>query len=169
MTPIAIRPATVADMPFLWNMLFESVFISDDERAAWRRDPQPPPELRRYLQGWGRRGDAGVVAQDSNGIRVGAAWYRLFDPSDRGHGILAYPDVPELAIAVEPQHRGRRIGGDLLEALARTARDAGLEHLMLSVDPDNARAVRLYERVGFKLVDTEDPARGTSVIMQLHL
>jgi hypothetical protein len=29
--------------------------------------------------------------------------------------------------------------------------------------------VRLYERAGFDLVDTDDPARGTSLIMQLDL
>jgi ribosomal protein S18 acetylase RimI-like enzyme len=40
---------------------------------------------------------------------------------------------------------------------------------MLSVDPDNVRAVRLYERAGFVLVDSADPARGTSLIMQLDL
>lgn len=169
MTPIKIRLATVADVPFLWDMLFESVFTTDDERAAWRRDPQPPPKLRRCLEAWGRRGDSGVVAQDTNGTRLGAAWYRLFGRSDRGNGILAHRDVPELAIAVVPEHRGRGIGGDLLVALARNAKDDGYERLMLSVDPENAPAVRLYERVGFTLVDTEDPARGTSLIMQLHL
>ena len=40
---------------------------------------------------------------------------------------------------------------------------------MLSVDPDNVRAVHLYERAGFDLVDTDDPARGTSLIMRLDL
>lgn len=78
MTPITIRPATVADVPFLWDMLFESSFTTDEARAAWRSDPPPPPELVKYLDGWGRRGDAGVVAQDGAGIRIGAAWYRLF-------------------------------------------------------------------------------------------
>jgi len=169
MTPVAIRPAIVADLPFLWDMLFESAFIADEERAAWRRDPQPPPELLRYLDAWGRPGDAGVVAQDAGGIRLGAAWYRLFRTSDRGNGILSHHNVPELAIAVEPDHRGRHIGGDLLAALARIAKDEGFEHLMLSVDPDNVRAVRLYERVGFTHLDTVDPARGTSLIMELHL
>jgi RimJ/RimL family protein N-acetyltransferase len=95
--------------------------------------------------------------------------HRLFEPPDRGHGILAHPGVPELAIALVPEHRGRHIGGDLLEALAQKAREDGHKRLMLSVDPDNARAVRPYERVGFKLVDIDDEARGTSLIMELLL
>ena len=169
MTPITIRPATVADVPFMWDMLFESAFTSDEARAVWRSDPQPPPELMKYLDGWGRRGDAGVIAQDADGASIGAAWYRLFGTADRGDGIMAERNVPELAIAVDPQHRGRRIGGDLLAALGRRARDDGYERLTLSVDPANFRALRLYERAGFALVDTEDPARGTSLIMQLDL
>lgn len=167
--PVTIRPAIAADVPFLWDMLFESAFTTDEARAAWRRDPQRPPGLVKYLDGWGRHGDAGVVAQDGDGTPVGAAWYRLFTAADRGDGILALPDVPEIAIAVEPEHRGRHIGGDLLAALARRAKDDGYGRLMLSVDPRNERALRLYRRAGFVLVDTDDPARGTSLIMQLAL
>ena len=84
MTPITIRSATAADVPFLWDMLFESAFTTDEARAAWRSDPQPPPELVKYLDGWGRRGDAGVVALGDGRTPVGAAWYRLFDAADRG-------------------------------------------------------------------------------------
>lgn len=169
MTPLTIRPAIVADVPFMWDMLFESAFTTDEARAAWRSDPQPPPELMKYLDGWGRLGDAGVIAQDEDGASVGAAWYRLFGVEERGDGIMAEPNVPELAIAVEPEHRGRRIGEDLLAALAAHARADRFEHLLLSVDPANTRAVRLYERVGFTLVETDDPARGTSLIMRLDL
>jgi ribosomal protein S18 acetylase RimI-like enzyme len=169
MSPIAIRTATAADLPFLWDMLFESAFTTDEARAAWRRDPPRPPELVKYLDGWGRQGDAGVVAQEAGGTPVGAAWYRIFADGDRGAGVLAPANVPELAIAVEPEHRGRRIGGDLLAALARRAKDDGYGRLVLSVDPRNERALRLYRRAGFTLVDTDDPARGTSLIMQLEL
>lgn len=169
MTPITIRPATAADLPFLWDMLFESAVTTEEARAVWRRDPQLPPELVKYLNGWGRPGDAGVLAQDRDGTRIGAAWYQLFGAADRGDGIVAKRNVPELTIAVASEHRGRRIGGDLLAALARRVRDDGYARLMLSVDPANVRALRLYERAGFTLVDTEDPARGTSLMMQLVL
>ena len=166
---VSIRPATVADLPFLWSMLFESAFTTDEQRALWRRDPQHPPELAKYLAGWIRSGDSGVIAELADGTPMGAAWYRLFDASDRGDGIMAEPNVPELAIAIEPEHRGRRIGEDLLTALARTANVAGFARLLLSVDPANERALSLYTRIGFTLVETEDPARGTSLIMQLAL
>ena len=33
------------------------------------------PSSSGYLDGWGRRGDAGFVAQDVDGIPLGAAWY----------------------------------------------------------------------------------------------
>ncbi len=169
MTPISIRPANVADVPFMWDMLFESAFTTDEARAAWRSDPQPPAELMKYLDGWGRPGDAGVIAEDPDGASIGAAWYRLFTSGDRGDGIMAESNVPELAIAVESQHRGHRIGEDLLTALATRARAGRFEHLLLSVDPANTRAIRLYDRIGFTLVETEDPARGTSLIMRLDL
>ena len=150
-------------------MLFESAFTTDAQRTAWRSEPQHPPELAKYLDGWIRAGDTGFIAEDRDGTPVGAAWYRLFDTNDRGDGVMAEPNVPELAIAIEPEHRGRRIGEDLLTALAQTAQDAGYRHLMLSVDAANQRAIRLYTRLGFTLVETEDPARGTSLIMQLNL
>jgi ribosomal protein S18 acetylase RimI-like enzyme len=159
MSPVTIRPATAADLPFLRDMLFESAFTTGEARAAWRRDPQLPPELGKYLDSWGRPGDAGVVAHDDNGAPVGAAWYRLFAADDRGDGILAPRNVPEIAMAVESEQRGRHIGGDLLAALAECARDDGYACLMLSVDPRNERALRLYRRAGFTLVETGDPAR----------
>jgi ribosomal protein S18 acetylase RimI-like enzyme len=167
--PITIRSATASDLTFLWNMLYESAWTTDAARAAWRADPQPPRELRKYLDGWGRAGDAGVVAESSDGECAGAAWYRLFAAADRGDGIFAEPNVPELAIAVEPHFRGRGIGAALLAALIRRAGDDSYQRMMLSVDPENARARRLYDRLGFTLIDTDDPAAGTSLMMEIAL
>ena len=141
MPPPAIRPATIADIPFLWDMSFEAAFIPDDERAAWRGAPEPPAELVKYLDGWGRRGDAGVVAEDIDGTALGAAWYRLFAESDRGNGILAPRDVrssrsrscPSIAVATSAATSWRGW---------RRRRRTVVSALML-VDPANVRAVRL--------------------------
>ena len=156
MPPPAIRPATIADIPFMWDMSFEAAFIPDDERAGWRGAPSHRPTVK-YLDGWGRRGDAGVIAEDTDGTALGAAWYRLFAESDRGNGILAHRDVPELAIAIVPEHRGRQIGRDLLAALAETARVDGYRPLLLSVDPANVPRRAALRRMGFVNMTTQNP------------
>lgn len=160
-----LRPATVEDLPFLWDMLFESAFTTEEQRAAWRRDPVHPPELRKYLDGWIRPGDAGFVAVDDAGVPAGAAWYRIFTPDERGDGVIARQRVPELAIAVEPRCRRHGVGAMLMRALARAAAAAGFTTLMLSVDPVNAPALALYAHEGYVREPTDDPAAGTSWIM----
>jgi GNAT superfamily N-acetyltransferase len=112
------------------------------------------PQLRRYFVGWGRPGDAGVVAVTADGARLGVAWYRLFPAEEPGFGFIAV-DVPELAMGVVAEARGRGIGGALLDALL--AREQGFRALSLAVDRQNP-ARRLYERKGFRDAGTSDPA-----------
>jgi ribosomal protein S18 acetylase RimI-like enzyme len=159
-----LRPAAAADQPFLERMLHAT--------ANW--DPTPPfrsladvlgdPASAAYLDGWGRPGDAGVVAEDGGGRPIGAAWYRLFPASEPGHG---YVDAatPEMAIAVDAEHRGRGIGAALMDALAGRALAAGLCALSLSVALANSRAIALYERHGFRRVAVE----GRSLTMRARL
>ncbi len=145
-----VRAATAADLPFLQAMLYEA--------ATWRPEAQPPPveavladpHAARYLSGWGRDGDAGVVGAEDR--PVGAAWFRLFPADEPGYGFVA-SDVPELSIGVVAESRGRGIGTQLLDALVEVARADGQRAISLSVEPDNP-ARRIYERAGFvRVVD----------------
>ncbi|HLJ68665.1 MAG TPA: GNAT family N-acetyltransferase [Chloroflexota bacterium] len=143
---IAIRPALPTDYDFLRLVLVEAAF--------WRQDgPRPPvdealarPGLARYLDGWGRPGDSGVVAE-ADATPVGAAWYRLFDSAEPGYGFVA-PEIPELTVAVLREWRGRGAGTALLQALIERCRIEGRPALSLSVEWGNP-ARRLYERLGF--------------------
>jgi ribosomal protein S18 acetylase RimI-like enzyme len=126
-----------------------------DEEAAG----QPPPELSHYVSGFGREGDVGVIAR-ADGELAGGAWARRFRLGQAGYGFVA-EDVPELAIAVRPQYRGRGIGGSLIVALKRALADAGYSRVSLSVEPDNASR-RIYERAGFVRV-AEDGGAWTMV------
>ena len=142
-----IRPATGDDAALLRAMLYEA--------ARW--DPAGPrepieevladPVIRRYHDGWGRRGDAGVVSE-LEGSPVGAAWHRLFAAEAPGFGFLD-EQTPELSIAVAPLHRGKGIGSMLLRAAMAQAREAGFRTLSLSVAAHNP-ARRLYQRAGFE-------------------
>ena len=152
------------------DMLYEAATIGYVLRGVdppSRDDVLSQPSNAHYLDGWGRAGDAAVIAEDA-GERLGAAWYRQFTPDDRGNGIVAWRDVPEVAIAVAKEARGRGVGGALLRALLDAARDAGYARIVLSVDPMNP-AHRLYERVGFRDLPADDPHAGTSIIMAAEL
>jgi ribosomal protein S18 acetylase RimI-like enzyme len=147
-------------------MGWEATAVDAYMRALGRDAALATPHARRYLNGWGRPGDAGVVAISEDGQRLGAAWYRLFLADEPGWGFVAV-DVPELSIGVVGAARGRGVGGALLAARLELAREQGYRALSLSVDRQNP-ARRLYERLGFRDAGISDPA-DTSVTMIAHL
>ena len=54
-----------------------------------------------------------------------------------------------LTVEVVPAHRGKGIGGELLQRLEGSARREGARSIWLHVDQSNRGAIRLYERQGF--------------------
>src|SRR5262249_54705064 len=120
------------------------------------------PDLRVYVEGWPRRGDFGLIAEDA-GVAVGAAWYRTFAADSHGYGFID-GSTPEVAIAVQAGHRGRGVGTQLLRALIDHARLDGLAALSLSVEGDNP-ALAIYRRLGFEVVGRN----GSACTMRLAL
>ena len=148
-TSYEIRDYRPEDWEFLRDMSYEAAFWRTDVPRPLRDEALSDPDISRYLEGWGRPGDAAVVAvEPSSGNRVGAAWYRLMPEDAPGYGFVA-PEVPELSMGVAAASRGQGVGGALLEALFERARAEGFGALSLSVEDGNL-AVRLYERHGFE-------------------
>ena len=155
---LAFRIAAAGDEGVLVEMLYLAVFVAPGT-AAPPRSIVAQPELRRYVGGWGRPGDDGVIASSPTGDSMGAAWVRLWSRDEQGYGFV---DVrtPELSVAVRPEFRGQGIGTLLLQQILHRA-DHIHESVSLSVSLQNP-AVRLYERFGFaRLFDD-----GTSMIMR---
>ena len=143
---VVLRRGGAQDARFLRDMLVHAYY--------WRARV-PGSLVSRYVRGWGRPGDAAVIAL-VGGFPVGAAWFRVFPPAEPGYGFVD-ESTPELAIAVVPSKRGHGIGDELLQALIAKAKEAGYERLSLSVEPGNP-ARKLYERHGFEVVDEGDAA-----------
>lgn len=160
-----LRRATAADAAFIAEMLVEA--------ATWERPPgEPPcpvadllavPRVADYVEGWGRPGDEGFVAE-VDGEPAGACWYRRFTAERPGYGFLG-EEVPGLGLGVAPARRRRGLGSALLAATADLAREQGTRALGLSVSERNAVARRLYERACFTIVGRE----GDSLTMRLDL
>lgn len=158
---IRIRNATTTDEPFLWRMLGYAASDGDDERTA--DELRAEPALGCYLDGWGRRGDVGVVAvDDDDNSSIGAAWIRLFTTDRPGYGFIDEA-TPEMTIACLATYRGRGLGRDLIEALLDRARRVGFARVGLSVAQRNPRAKALYLSCGFRPVGA--PNEGGSVTL----
>ena len=140
-----VRRGGHQDVRFLRDMLHHAFY--------WRELDMSATPMR-YVRAWGRRGDTAVVALE-DGHPVGAAWYRLFPAHEPGFGHVD-ERTPELAIAVVPSKRGHGIGDALLTRLLEAAAGAGYESISLSVDSENAGAIRLYEKHGFQRTTDHD-------------
>lgn len=149
--PFSTRPAVQADGAFLADMVVEA--------ANWRQGGLRPrheilthPDHSRYVAGWMRPGDAGVVAVDEQEGSVGAAWYRVLPRTDPGLGYLA-TGVPELIIGVRPIWRAHGVGRTLLQRLCEQARADGHGRISLSVERGNF-AQTLYRSEGFAVTQS---------------
>jgi GNAT superfamily N-acetyltransferase len=141
-----IRRGNRQDVRFLKDMLRHAFY--------WRSGGTlEDSSLWRYVAGWGRRGDASVVALEG-GFPVGAAWYRLFDRDEPGFGFVD-EQTPEVSIAVVPSRRGHGIGSELLDALVGLAREQGYASLSLTV-ADDSPAMHVFQKQGFEKVEQAD-------------
>ena len=148
-----LRPVDIHDVRFLRDMLRHAYHWRLSEAAA-----ESP--VYRYVQNWGRPGDAGVVAMEGPHA-YGAAWFRLFSRDEPGFGFVD-EQTPELTIAVVPSRRGKGAGKELLEALLARARADGYHAVSLSAAPEQ---VPYYERFDFETVSESEHA----VTMLTHL
>lgn len=121
------------DEPHL-NLSRETFHITlEEEHAFLERVSSSPNDA--YLIALGGE------AEDERAI--GNIWVRGGFAAVRAH-------VVDLGVSVVPTHQGRGVGSRLIEAGLGWARERGdIVRVELSVDEDNAGAIRLYERFGF--------------------
>src|SRR5262245_66255270 len=101
------------------QMLYEAANRPGEDWPPFEESMAEPGNHRFWIDLMLRPTDVGVIAE-LDGTPIGACWARQFlkderRPSDE-------PGVPELAIAVEAAHRGRRAGASLRAAANRRRR-----------------------------------------------
>lgn len=146
-----IRKLEKHDIPFLWDMLYESAFVPEGQKP-FPRTILDEPSVSKYVDGWGEQsGDIGLIAEIDK-QPIGATWLRLFDEAQRGYGD---DETPEIGMAILKEFRGKGIGKSLMHVLETQAKKYGYQKLCLSVDPRNPTH-RLYEQFGYVRVGWYD-------------
>ena len=128
--------------------------VNDWERVGRligsRRDPFTEQQERQWVQKkLAKRTPIFSMLEKDTGAFIGNV--ELMDVTD-GAG--------ELGIAITAAMQDRGYGTEAVAAMVRYGMDRlGLSRIFLKVFPDNARAIRVYEKCGFREYDrTEDDA-----------
>lgn len=130
-------------------MLYQAIFVAD-KTIVLPREIIEEPELRIYIQDFGKTGDYCLVAEQS-GKLLGAIWVRFIN----AYGFVDN-ETPELSMAVLEEHRGNGIGEKLLSAMIERLKDKQLKQVSLSVDRENY-AYGFYIKHGFaNYLESED-------------
>jgi ribosomal protein S18 acetylase RimI-like enzyme len=134
-----IRPATLDDLATLVDFVVaeareaEDRPLDRDQVSQAVRAALENPHLARYwlLEGGGGEVDGAIAAvTEWSDWRNAAYWWIQF-------------------VFLRPEARGRGHLESLVGELERVARSLGAPELRLYVHPDNARAIRAYEKLGF--------------------
>jgi RimJ/RimL family protein N-acetyltransferase len=169
MTTFAFTRMTLADLPTLRDWLLRPHVREwwgdpDEEVASVRdmiegRDTTEPyffaidGKTHGYIQAWY------VADQINPEMLAGYPWLTLLPKEAVG---------VDLTIA-EPDHLSRGIGSAVLTAFVRGLRQRGHATIIIDPDPANLRAVRAYEKAGFRIIPDLVGKTDDSLLMQHHL
>lgn len=138
---LKVREIKPTEYLFLKEMLYQAIFVADD-KVVLPREIIEEPDLKKYIQDFGQKGDFCLVAEQQEKL-LGAIWIRLIN----GYGFVD-SETPELSMAVVSEHRGKGIGKLLLNTLIESIKNDRFKRISLSVDKDNF-AHGIYKRHGF--------------------
>lgn len=137
--------AAEKDTHFMEKILLEAArasgeFIEPDKLDSF-------PDTARYVRGWPREKELGIVAKTKYGVSVGVAWICLFSHLEEigSDGLIP----PEITVGVLEEYRNLGLGDRLMQGLYSLAKCKGWKHLSLGVHKDNNYARRLYDKHGW--------------------
>jgi len=136
----------------------ELAVIGELRLAAYRADgflapdSDYAPRLREL--GWDGLGAVLVAVDSDGGPPLGTVMLQTWP--NAGHVVQGPGEGEIRALAVWPEAQGAGVGRALLTAVIDRAAREGINHLVLSTQPDMKAAHHLYENAGFRRLPERD-------------
>jgi aminoglycoside 6'-N-acetyltransferase len=151
------RPMTAADLPMLRD------WLEEPHVAEWWGDPDEQFALV--------RGDLGDPAMEQFIVAIGGrpfAYLQCYDPTawpDNGFGLQPVGTRGMDQFIGEPDMIGHGHGSAFIRKFLQRLIESGTPRVVTDPNPANRRAVRAYEKAGFKSVDLVDTPDGRALLM----
>lgn len=147
---IIIRKIKIEEVKVLENMLYESIYQSDETNPI-PKEVINIPKVRIYIENFGQKKDDYCLVADLNDQIIGAVWVRILADDIKGFGNVD-DKTPEFAISLFKEYRKQGIGTLLMEKMILYLIKNGYHQTSLSVQKENY-AVRMYKKLGFEIID----------------
>ena len=146
---IIIRPIKNNEIMLLTEFIYEAVFQRDITNLVPRTIIQEPT-IWIYIDEFGTKKDDHCLVAEIDKKIVGAVWTRCI----KGFGQIE-DTVPEFAISIYSQYRGKGIGTQLMKEMLEFLKNKGYAKTSLAVQKDNY-AVKMYQNVGFEIIEQNE-------------
>ena len=147
---IQIKAATLNDLPFLQEMIWEALMASPGFVRELGVENVRRHE-KEYWKRWRDHPDPAFIAvdEDSELQKLGAIV--LYSGKDAPSG-----KEYRIGVAVKEGARGKGIGKLLIGRALKFAKDEQAHKVNLYVDPNNIAAISLYKNMGFRITEERD-------------
>ena len=133
----------------LRDFLYEAIYIPEGMDAP-PKEVVDLPELRVYIEDFGKKKDDFCLMAECEGKVVGAVWVRIMN--DYGH---VDDETPSLSISLYKEYRNKGIGCNLMHVMIERLKEKGYGRVSLSVQKANY-AFRMYLKLGFVVIKETD-------------
>lgn len=143
MEQFTIRKATLADIITLKSFEQEIIRAERPYDPTLEKDPISYYDLGELILS----NSAVVMVAEINAILIGSGFAQIREAkSYLIHGSYAYLGF----MYTHPSYRGKGVNKAIVEALKDWSKSKGLTEIRLTVYKDNAKAIKAYEKAGFR-------------------
>lgn len=140
---LQIRNATADDLKSILDIYNEAVL---NTTATFDTTPRTFEKQLEWYQN--HKSNHPVLVAEENNTIVG--WASLSPYSDR----CAYDTTVEVSIYIHHEHRGKKIGSQLLEVITLEGQKVNNHTVISRISADNHSSIHIHEKIGYRHVGT---------------